>query len=400
VNTRIRVAVAIALALLCAALAPTSALAASSPGLDVKAAWLMTTSGHVLYKYNSTKKRRVASTIKMLNAVTLMSTNPDLDEIVTVPAKAGRTPGIGIVKGEKFTLRNLLRMMLIASANDCAEAIAIHVGGTEKKYVAMMNAEAKKLGLKRTHAIDPHGLSKRERSTSHDLSVIATHLMADPVLRKIVHTRSVTATTVNGKQTLKHRNTDTLLGHYAGLIGIKTGFTNPAGYCFVGEAVRSKASLLSVVLGAKTTKARFDQTRKLMNWGFAGFKLRSLVSSASALGTVTVIGGVDATVGVHPSRDATGVVWTRTPRTLSVVLSDQATAPVHAGEQLGVVNVSQDATTLVSVPLVADVGVAATSTVTTTSARGSGGSTSVLGRFWAALMGGLHLRNAATGSAL
>ena len=339
----------------------------------------------------------------MLNVLVVMD-RADLDETVTVSAKAGRTPGIGLIKGERFTVRKLLEMTLIASANDAAEALATHIGGTEAHFVKLMNAKAKKLGLKHTHAIDPHGLSKREHSTAHDLSVLATHVMAIPVLRKIIGMHSVTVT-IPGRGSKKHRTTDKLLGHYKGLFGVKTGFTNPAGYCFVGMAKRGKVSLTSVVLGGRTPSSRFSQTRKLLDWGFSGFKTKRLVSAETTMGVVQVLRGVRSSVSVHPSRSVTTAVWMRSHRTRKLILPASVSAPIHRGDQLGVVRISQDGTTLASVALLADADVATAAAPAAAAFVEPQGATSavpssILGRLWAAIMAGLRLGSAASGSAL
>jgi len=341
----------------------------------------------------------------MLNALVLIDSGHDLDETVKVAAKAARTPdGVGLVTGQRVTMRKLMQCMLVASANDAAEAIAIHVAGSEKKYVARMNAMAKSLGLTHTHAIDPHGLSKKEHSTAHELAIIAKRFMEIPVLRKTVKMRSVRAPSGS-----KVASTDKLLGHYDGLVGVKTGFTNPAGYCFVGKAVRGKIGLFSVVLGASSLAGRFSQTSKLLNWGFAGFKTKTLVSDSTTMGVVQVLGGVETSVSVHASRDATAVVWTRSERTRKIVLPSPINAPIHRGQQLGVVSISQDGTRLVSVPLLADSDVASVTVVATTAPVGGVVDVSAAGRresiwssisaasarAWAILLAGLRLGGSA-----
>jgi D-alanyl-D-alanine carboxypeptidase (penicillin-binding protein 5/6) len=403
--TAVTAVVAVVLALACAGFAPAGALAASKPGLSVPASYLIRSDGHVLWKHNSTKERRVASTIKMLNVLVVVD-RADLDDMVTVPAKAARTPGIGLVKGEKLTVRQLLEMTLIASANDAAEALAIHIGGTEAAYVKLMNAKAKELGLTRTHAYDPHGLGKREHSTAHDLSVLAKHVMAVPVLRNIIHMRSFSIP-VRGHGTISHGTTDALLGHYAGLFGVKTGFTDPAGYCFVGMAKRGKVTLTSVVLGGPTLTSRFSQTRKLLDWGFAGFKSERIVSADTTMGVVQVLGGLEpsVTVSVHPAHDKTAVVWTRTPRTRQLVLPLTVHAPIARDDQLGVVRIVQDGMTIASVALLADSAIATPAPAASVGSETPGSpsaaprnSASICNRIgslprraWAALVTTLHL---------
>ena len=399
---RMRAVVALLLVLACISVAPAMAFAEKSPELSVPASYLVTSDGHVLWKHHSNTERRVASTIKMLNALVVMD-RANLDETVTVPAKAGRTPGVGLLKGQRLTMRHLLQLMLVVSANDAAETLAIRIAGSEKAYVKLMNAKAKQLGLTHTHAIDPHGLSKREHSTAHDLSVIARNVMADPVLAATVRKRTVLFTP-RGKPTKKLHSTDSLLGKYAGLVGVKTGFTNPAGYCFVGDATRREVTLVSVVLGARVSSGRFTQTRKLLNWGFAGFKPTVLITTTTTVDAAVVENGVVATVSVHPSREATAMAWTRSPKTLRSIMPT-VTAPITRDAPLGVVQVIQDGHALVSVALLADNAVAARPATPTADAEGvgfSGGVWSFLhsiaslpAQAWAAIMGGLHLGRSA-----
>ena len=145
-----------------------------------------------MWSHNPTARRRVASDIKMLTALVVRD-HTRLDDVVVVPRQVKQvwSGGVGLVPGQRLTVRQLLNIMLIPSANDAAEALAIHVGGTEKRFVALMNAKAKALGLTHTVAADPHGLGKHEHSTAHDLSVLAHEVLSDRILRAIVRQRSV-----------------------------------------------------------------------------------------------------------------------------------------------------------------------------------------------------------------
>ncbi len=172
--SRLRIAAFVCAACLCVALLPSAAIAAtpSKPSLTVPAATIYTIDGQRLWVRNPNTKRHVASTIKMLNALVVRERG-DLDDVVTISAKSANTEdGVGLVKGQKVTVRKLMQLMMVCSANDAASALAIHVSGSEKKHVARMNAKARELGLKRTRAVDPHGLSKRELSTARDLAVL------------------------------------------------------------------------------------------------------------------------------------------------------------------------------------------------------------------------------------
>lgn len=324
------------------------------PSVTVPSVSLMTMSGSLGWSKNKTSSRRVASTIKMLNALVVRE-NTSLDEVVTVTraAEAISDGDVGLVKGQRIPVRRLLDMMLIASANDAAEALAIHIGGTEKAYVAMMNAKATALGLKKTHAVDPHGLSERERSTATGLSVLAREVMADPVLRSIVKKHYVTVPLPHGKtRTLKSTNR-LLLDGYSGIEGVKTGYTSSAGYCFVGAAKRNGVELLGVVLGARSLSSRFSEMKKLLDWGFKNCHLQTLVSGDEAR-VVPVNGCPLPGVSAHPETTVTIAVFDGGRMETTVTLDPSVSAPVSRGQRLGTVRVSRDGVVLASVPLLAD----------------------------------------------
>ena len=357
----------VVLACALAGMAPNAAVAAtkSSPGLTVPAASIGLVDGQGLWARKAGTRRHVASTIKMLNALVVRE-RAELDDVVVVTAKAARTEsGVGLVSGQKITVRKLLQLMLVVSSNDAAEALAIGIAGSEKKYVALMNAKAKKMGLTGTHAVDPHGLSKKETSTPRDLSVLATALLADPVLRRTVRLESVVLERPHMKPK-RLEATNKLLGHYQGIEGVKTGFTYAAGYCLVGAAKRGNLELVGVVLGARSSSSRFSQMHKLLDWGFARYRMRRLVSVDTTMGVVRVSSGSASSVTVHAAREESrAVIATGIAIVTEVILPATLPAPISKGDQLGVVRVTQGGMPLASVGLLADSSVATVATVPT-----------------------------------
>jgi D-alanyl-D-alanine carboxypeptidase (penicillin-binding protein 5/6) len=355
---RIAVALAILAAMVPAVSPPSASAVIPPPAIKAPSALLMTMNGAGLWSRTPLTKRAVASTIKMLNALVVRD-SVNMTEVVTVPRKAMMwNGGVGLVAGQKFTVQQLLTMMLVASANDAAEAVALHIGGTQSHYVALMNAKAKALGLTGTHASDPHGLSEHERSTAQDLSTLARTVMADPVLRSIVSKRSVTVTRRN-KKTVTYKSTDALLGHYTGMEGVKTGYTSASGYCFVGAAKRGGVELLGVVMHTKSNADRFGQMRKLLDWGFKHCHMRLLVSADATMGAVAVDGAATQMVTLHAARETSAALLDGGTIETSVSLPATVTAPVTRGQQLGTVRVSRDGVLVVSVPLLADADVPA-----------------------------------------
>jgi len=341
--------------------APASAFAANSSGprMDVPAATIVTVGGVELWSKNPDDRRRVASTMKMLNALVVRD-RAKLDETVTVTKKAADVPdGVGLQTGQKIKLYQMLRIMLLPSSNGAAEALAIHIAGSEKKYVAMMNAKARQLGLHNTKAADPHGLSPDGYSSAADLSVIAANLLKDPVLKGIVSETKVHVPRPGGGSSTIY-STDKLIGKYPGLIGGKTGYTDPAKYCFVAAAQRNGVELIGVVLGAEAPLDRFSEMRKLLDWGFAHTKIKTVVSAEETAGTVPVHRGEQPSVAVRASRAETIPLPTTGPSIRKrVVLIPSVVAPVSAGQQLGLIEVSRGGSVIATVSLVAESAVAA-----------------------------------------
>jgi D-alanyl-D-alanine carboxypeptidase (penicillin-binding protein 5/6) len=336
--------------------APVPALATiTPPSISAPSALITTMDGTVLWSRAPMTRRAVASTIKMLNALVVRD-SVNMTEVVTVARKASdiNNGDVHLLTGQKSTVRQLLEMMLVASANDAAEAVAIHIAGTEKRYVALMNAKARELGLTRTVAVDPHGLSERERSTAADLAVLARTVMADPVLRSIVGKRSVAVVRPH-RVTRVYKSTNLLYGHYAGIEGVKTGYTSTAGFCFVGAAKRGGVELLGVVLHTGSLAQRFAQMRTLLSWGFAHCHMRLLVSADTTMGVVTVEGGSPQSVTVHAARETSAALFDEGgPLVTTVTLPATVAGPVVRGQQLGTVDVSRHGVLLATVPLLAD----------------------------------------------
>jgi D-alanyl-D-alanine carboxypeptidase (penicillin-binding protein 5/6) len=249
-------------------------------------------------------------------------------------------------------------MMLVASANDAAAALAIHVSGSEKAHVRAMNKKAAALGLKHTKAIDAHGLSKREHSSAGDLAIIGRRVLANPTLRKIVRMRSVAVPRRGGGHD-HYRSTNRLLGSYRGMQGVKTGFTNPAGYCLVGSAKRGKIELVGVVLGAGSNAGRFAEMRKLLDWGFAHTHMRTLVSRDATIGvTPTSVESSKTVIVAHPSKTVEMALLDGSSKVKRVVKKPTVlTLPVKAGQRVGTAEFYQGSTRIATVPLLSVVSV-------------------------------------------
>ena len=233
-------------------------------------------SGTIIYGKNENVKGPMASTTKIMTASIILE-NANLDDTVVVSSKAAGTGGsrLGLKKGDKITVRNLLYGLMLVSGNDAAVALAEHVGGSVQGFVDMMNSKAKELGLASTHFVTPHGLDNSEHyTTAFELAKLADYAMRNELFQKIVGTKSTTIY-ING-YAKRLNNTNELLGVLNGVIGIKTGFTNGAGRCLVTETKRDNMDIIVVVLGADTKKDRTKDSIKLIEYTYKNFKMVNL----------------------------------------------------------------------------------------------------------------------------
>jgi D-alanyl-D-alanine carboxypeptidase len=285
--------------------------------------------------------------------VVLSSAN--LDDVVVVPPEAVGQIGssIGLRAGERLTVSDLLYGMLLPSANDAAVALARFVGGTVEAFVQRMNAAAARMGLRDSHFADPTGLDNSGYSTAADLATLTRHAYHNETFGQIVETVRKRIPGPNGTtRRLVSRNI--LLRIYPGAFGVKSGFTTPAGHCLAGAARRGGFGLLAVVLGA--TRNAFDETIKLLNYGFGAFERITLLKAGQPFGEFDpmLIGGIPVHIVV--GRDVTAVARKNGARTVGYTFIPDANVepPVTAGEKIGRVEVRLNGSVIAVLPGLAD----------------------------------------------
>ena len=327
-----------------------------APDIDAASGILITDDGRVLWSRRPDAQRPMASTTKMMTALLTLKAGA-LDDTVTVSKAATHIEdGAGLAAGERLTVRQLLRLALVHSANDAAYALGEHVGGTMPTFVQMMNDEAARLGLKHTHYVNPDGLDERgQYSSAADLAKLAHVVMGLQEFRDVVVMRTVRIPGRAGHRAPRvYGTTDELLGKYRGLLGVKTGYTKQAGYCFVGLATRGGVSLTAVVMGTRNNAARFAQATRLLDWGFGHVKAKTVVSVAETIGAVPLAGVTDGQVVAQAGATACVPVFDMGgPVGRRLVIGSEVGAPVFAGEPLGTVTYTQSGRALARVPLLA-----------------------------------------------
>jgi D-alanyl-D-alanine carboxypeptidase (penicillin-binding protein 5/6) len=332
--------------------APTSASPAP-PALDSTAAIVTDAStGDVLFSQHGTSRREIGSTTKLMTAYLVLAHAKPRD-VFTAPSY---TPGpaevvIGLHKGERMTVHDLMRALLLPSANDAAYDLAYNVGnGSVSRFVRMMNREAKKLGLHHTHYANPIGLDDPDNySTAADLAKLAAIDMRIPAFAKIVdHTH---ATLRSGSRTRVVINRNDLVGHYHYVDGVKTGHTQQAGYVLVGAAHRSGASVISVVIGEPSVAKRDSDSIALLRWGLRQYHEVAVFKASRPLAAPSIHqhGGRAQLV---PARSVTLTLRRGVPVRLRRFVPTELKGPLPRGRVVGRAQAIAGGRVVASIPLV------------------------------------------------
>ncbi|MCR5836906.1 MAG: D-alanyl-D-alanine carboxypeptidase [Lachnospiraceae bacterium] len=228
--------------------------------------------GRVLFGKNPDEKRSIASTTKIMTCIIALE-NSSPDDIVEVSSRAAAMPKVNMrtKAGEKYKMNDLLYAMMLESYNDVAVAIAEHISGSVENFAVLMNEKAVALGAYNTNFVTPNGLdADNHYSTAYDMALIGAYAIREKRFLEIVNKKTHSFNEMTGKRCIIVNNKNGFLGMESESIGIKTGFTGKAGYCFVGAVDNNGHRLISVVLGSgwppnKTFK--WNDTKRLIAYG-------------------------------------------------------------------------------------------------------------------------------------
>ncbi|BCA55572.1 putative D-alanyl-D-alanine carboxypeptidase [Nitrospira sp. KM1] len=223
-------------------------------------------SGRVLYQHESEKRLSPASLTKIMSALVILEKG-QLEDLVTVSPTASRAhkTHLRLKPGQVFRLDDLLKGMLIMSANDACLAAVEHVGGDEAQFVTLMNAKAEELGLRDTHFSNACGFDHPDHySTAEDLARLSVIALGQPTFRQLVREERAIIVPVNGSRAYVLHNTNRLLGRIPGVEGVKTGFTSKAGRCLIAKVSQNGSELLLVILNSNR---RWNTAVSLINYG-------------------------------------------------------------------------------------------------------------------------------------
>jgi len=326
---------------------------AGTPQVQARAAVLMDAeTGQVLYAKNAHKPLPPASLTKIMTAIVVLE-RCDLDAVVKASKRAVNTQAssMHLRVGEQVKVRDLLYALMLRSANDAAVALAEHTAGSVEAFAELMNEKAKSLGATRTRFVNPHGLhDPRHLSTAYDLALITRYAMQNETFRTIVKTPYYIVERSMNQDDLWMVNKAKFLQEYPDAEGVKTGYTNPAGYCFAGSAYRDGRRLITVVLNSPQ---RVVDTIALMEHGFNDWE-RMELPAGMAVGEAQVEDGVEART---PLRLAQTLRWVvpkaHKARYRWAVQATALRAPVQAGDPAGWLVVYRDTKPILKAPVVA-----------------------------------------------
>ena len=350
--------VALVAALATLALASGVGAQTSQPRVAAASWYLVGDDGAVLARHDASRERAIASITKLMTAVVVLE-HAKLSDVVRVSPQAA---GIGestvyLRAGEELTVADLLRATLIPSANDAAEALALHVGdGSVDRFVELMNEKAEELGLSDTHFENPHGLDEAGHvSSARDTTTLVRFALGIPFIRDALSRESVS---LPGGRTFE--STDDLLASWAPLVAGKTGHTRAAGWSQAGAAERGDTTVYGSVLGSGSRAARNDALQQLLTYGLDQYRTVQVIDRARIYTTATT-GYGQADVELVAPRAITRSIHVGRPLVERVVAPTALALPVAKGERLGRVEVYDGnrlvaASTLVAAEGVADAG--------------------------------------------
>ena len=311
--------------------------------------------GKFLYSKNVNEKLYPASLTKVLTAI-LVVENCNMQDKVTISETAIKNVEYGYITsglkvGEELTVEQLLNIALISSCNDVANALAEHVGGTLDKFVTMMNNKAKEIGCTNSHFVNCNGAhDENHYSTAHDMALIGKYAMQFDEIKAITGKTTYTLGATN-----KYEKDDRLFTtanqmilsgsshYYKYASGIKTGFTTPAGCCFMAYAEKNNMPIVAVVLKSTTGDSRYDDARKILEYSFDNNTIRTIVKAGTNVQTLNIKNATNATkkLNVILEKDLFAVVKDENKEASvepKITMKDKLKAPIKKGAVIGSVS--------------------------------------------------------------
>jgi D-alanyl-D-alanine carboxypeptidase (penicillin-binding protein 5/6) len=341
--------------------AAAEAAAPGQPELQAQS-WTLTDAmtGLYLAGKNPDERLPIASTTNVMTALVVLDEGVDLDEEVVIPKEAERFVGftysnVGLIAGERVSVRDLLVACLVPSGTDAVYALAYHLGdGSVERFVEKMNAKASEMGLQNTHFEDPAGLDARTHySSARDLATMTRAAMEYPVFADIVDMEEATIKTQSRE--IEVFNTNNLLYTYPEATGVKTGTSPEAGPALVASAEEGGESYIAVVLDARNEEYRFEAAQVALGYGLDSFERRPLVREGKVYEEAPLPYRREESVGLAAAKEVAGPTGPglKVKRTIT---EKELPLAARAGQELGTIEVLVDGQSVGSSPLVAEKG--------------------------------------------
>lgn len=303
--------------------------------------------GRLLWGRNAEEPMAMASTTKIMTAILVLE-NCQREESVTVSKNAAHQPEVhmDLKEGEQWEVGDLLSAMMLRSYNDAAVALAEHVSGTVTDFCGEMTEKAKEIGAKDTvfgspNGLDSHLTEEQHHSTAYDMSLITAYALENEAFREIIAQPEINVTDLEGKRICNVTNADRFLREYQGALGVKTGYTNKAGHCFVGAAEREGILLISTVLGSgwgtSGKEKKWTDTKALMDYGFEKYHPYEAMKAGTVFGEVMVMDSSTERVETVLAEGYTALFSEEERENLwmEANLPKEVEAPVEEGGKLG-----------------------------------------------------------------
>ena len=314
--------------------------------------------GEVIFEKNADEKYSPASVTKIMTILLIAEAGESgamsLDDTITVSANAASMGGsqVFLEEGEKMSLREMLKCIVVSSANDAAVAVAEHMAGSEATFASKMNERAAQLGMANTCFLNCTGLMDPEehKTTARDIAIMSRELMKYEWIKE--YTTIWMDTIRDGAFGLS--NTNKLIYYYDGATGLKTGFTQKAMYCLSATAMRDGVEYIAVVMHCQTSAERFESAKALLNYGFANYTTVSCLPDGALPPIPVKLGKVQT---VQPEVNDGGKILVKKQVAASVTkelkLCEELTAPIKEGDTVGTLTVKAGEDVLKTVPIVA-----------------------------------------------
>ena len=316
--------------------------------------------GEVLYRYNDNTKLPIASVTKIMTLCLIFDAidaeKLSYDDVVTVSKNASNMGGsqVFLENGGKYKAQDLIKSIIIASANDACVAMAEHLEGSQQNFVSKMNSKAKELEMNGTKFVNCTGMpADGHFSTAYDVAIMSRELLkhddfykySSIWMDKIEHSKGrITELT----------NTNKLVRFFDGCDGVKTGYTDEAGHCISATVSKNGMRLISVIIGGQTSQQRFDDARRLINYGFDTYTLVDLLDNVEIPKSISVEGGMDKEIEIIPGSGAKAILKRDDEKKIKfrVEIPKSVKAPIHKGETVGELIFEQDGKVIAKINMI------------------------------------------------